>query len=52
MTDPYETRHGPEYWQAQQEAALDALGFTWRWCLIARLKACIAEIKEEIWRLN
>uniref|UniRef100_A0A6M3JK42 Uncharacterized protein n=1 Tax=viral metagenome TaxID=1070528 RepID=A0A6M3JK42_9ZZZZ len=31
MTDPYETRHGPEYWQAQQEAALDALGFDWTW---------------------
>ena len=29
--DPYETRHGPEYYVDQQEAALDALGFTWMW---------------------
>ena len=47
MTDPYETRHDWDYWAAQQEAALDALGFDWQWCLIARLKGRIVEIKEE-----
>ena len=44
--DPYETRHGPEYYTAEQEASLDNLGFTWYWCLIARLKARIAEMEE------
>jgi len=44
--DPCETRHGPEYYAAMQEAALDDLGFDWSWCLIARLKARIAEMEE------
>ena len=29
--DPYETRHGPEYYAEQQEAALDALELDWTW---------------------
>ena len=31
MADMYETRRPIEYWTAQQEAALDALGFTDEW---------------------
>ena len=45
--DPYETRRPIEYWAAQQEAALDALGFDWAWCLIARLKARMAEMEKK-----
>jgi len=47
MTDPYETRHGPEYWSAEQEAALDDLGFTWEWWIDRVMARGIAEIKEE-----
>jgi len=47
VNDPYETRRPIEYWTDMQEAALDDLGFTWRWCLIARLKGRIVEMEDE-----
>jgi len=47
MSDPYETRHGPEYYADQQEAALDALGFTWTWWLDTLMRRGIAEMEEE-----
>jgi len=47
MSDPYETRHGPEYWSAQQEAALDALGFTWEWWIDRVTQQGIAEMEEK-----
>ena len=47
MTDMYETRHDWDYWQAQQEAALDALGFTWSWWLDRVMERGIAEMADE-----
>jgi len=47
MADMYETRHGPEHYAAEQEAALDDLGFTWEWWIDRVMARGIAEIKEE-----
>ena len=47
MNDPYETRHGPEYWQAQQEAALDVLGLDWIWWIDRVMQQGIKEEKDE-----
>ena len=43
--DPYETQHGPEYWSAQQEAALNELGFDWDWWLDVVMTRGVAEIR-------
>ena len=47
MTDPYETRRPIEYWAAQQEAALDDLGFTWSWWLDTVMQQGIVEMADE-----
>ena len=47
MNDPYETQRPWEEWDAQQEAALDALGLTWEWWIDRVMQQGIAEIKEK-----
>ena len=47
VVDPYETRHGPKYYAAEQEAALDALGFDWTWWLDRVMEQAIEEMEDE-----
>ncbi|MFH2034064.1 MAG: hypothetical protein ABIJ26_05105 [Candidatus Margulisiibacteriota bacterium] len=47
MVDPYETQRPWEEWDAQQEAALDDLGFTDEWWIDRVMQQGIAEMEEE-----
>ena len=46
MTDPYETRHDPEYYAAMQKAALDAVGLDWVWYVDRVMEIGINEMEE------